>query len=49
MGLVSPSTDRRSEPDIGQLSEEEIGVEVTQTEVKQVTDKRLRILQCKMV
>jgi hypothetical protein len=49
MGLVSPSADRRSEPDIGQLIEQEIGVEVTQSEVKKVTDKRFRILQCKMV
>jgi predicted nucleotide-binding protein (sugar kinase/HSP70/actin superfamily) len=34
---------------IDQLIEQEIGVEVTPAEVKQVTDKGLRILQCKMV
>jgi hypothetical protein len=35
--------------EIDQLIEQEIGVEVTQAEVKQVTDKGIRILQCKMV
>jgi hypothetical protein len=35
--------------EIDQLIVQEIGVEVTQTEVKQVTDKGFRILQCKMV
>ncbi len=35
--------------EIDQLIEQEIGVEVTPAEVKQVTDKGLRILQCKMV
>jgi hypothetical protein len=35
--------------EIDQLIEQEIGVEMTSAEVKQVTDKGLRILQCKMV
>ena len=35
--------------EIDQLLKQEIGVEVTTAEVKQVTDKGLRILQCKMV
>jgi hypothetical protein len=35
--------------EIDQLIEQEIGVEVTQSEVKQVTDKGFRILQSKMV
>jgi hypothetical protein len=35
--------------EIDQLIEQEIGVEVTQAKVKQVTDKGIRILQCKMV
>jgi predicted component of type VI protein secretion system len=33
--------------EIDQLIEQEIGVEVTPAEVKQVMDKGLRILQCK--
>jgi hypothetical protein len=35
--------------EIDQLIEQQIGVEVTPAEVKQVTEKGLRILQCKMV
>jgi hypothetical protein len=35
--------------EIDQFIEQEIGVEVTPAEVKQVKDKGLRILQCKMV
>ena len=35
--------------EIDQLIEQEIGVEVTSAEAKQVTEKGLRILQCKMV
>jgi hypothetical protein len=35
--------------EIDKLIEQEIGVKVTQAEVKQVTDKGIRILQCKSV
>ncbi len=35
--------------EIDHLIEQQIGVEVTPAEVKQVTGKGLRILQCKMV
>ena len=35
--------------EIDQLIEQQIGVEVTPAEVRQVTEKGLRILQCKMV
>jgi hypothetical protein len=35
--------------EIDQIIEQQIGVEVTPAEVKQVTEKGLRILQCKMV
>ncbi len=35
--------------EIDQLIEQQIGVEVTPAEVKQVTEKELRILQCKMI
>ncbi len=38
-----------ADKEIDQLIELEIGVEVTPVEVKQVTNKGLRILQCKMV
>jgi hypothetical protein len=39
----------RTVKEIDQLIEKQIGVEVTPAEVKQVTEKGLRILQCKMV
>jgi hypothetical protein len=39
----------RAGKEIDQLIEQQIGVEVTPAEVKQVTEKGLRILQCKMV
>jgi hypothetical protein len=35
--------------EIDQLIEQQIGVEVSPAEIKQVTEKGLRILQCKMV
>ena len=38
-----------ADKEIDQLIEQEIGVEVTPAEAKQVTEKGIRILQCKMV
>ena len=55
MVLVLIHTSKRETKDdffrgcIDQLIEQDIGVEVTPAEVREITEKGIRILQCKMV